>query len=438
MGKHVVGIVKYTTPMDSVRKVVEIAGGLNGIPESAKVFIKPNIVFWSKSVPFPKWGVITTSRVVEDIVRLLREAGINDITIGEGTVVLNPRDKETQEAAYQYLGYRSLEKKYGIKCVKVFERPFESVNLGDDVILNFNTDILNSDVVINLPVLKTHAQTVVSLGVKNLKGTIDINSRKKCHSVEGEKDLHFYVSRLIEKFPKTLTVIDGIYSNERGPGFDGKARRTNLLVASWDVLAADFVGARILGYGPEQVPHLNHAAKHYSRPLDMSDITVAGESIESVSSFHEYTFPYNEDDTLPMPMVKMGISGFSYPKYDTSLCTYCSLLTGAILTSIAMAWKGASWPNVEVLTGKLMRPTPGKKSIMIGKCLFEAHKKNPEAKDAIFVKTCPPDPEKIIEALTQNGVEIKPDILMNLDRFPAVFMKKYADRPEFDESFFQI
>ncbi|MFH0960683.1 MAG: DUF362 domain-containing protein [Pseudomonadota bacterium] len=438
MGKNVVGVMKYRTPFDSVREVIELAGGLNRISKSDRVFIKPNIVFWSRAVAFPKWGVITTSRVVADTVRLLREHGVEHVTLGEGTVVLDPKDRETQEDAYMYLGYRSLEKQYGIKCVKVFERPFEKVDLGDGVTLNFNTDILNSDVVINLPVLKTHAQAVVSLGVKNLKGTIDIKSRKKCHNVDGAKDLHFYVSRLIQKFPRMLTLIDGIYSNERGPGFDGKARRTNLLVSSWDVLSADFVGAKILGYTPEKVPHLAQAAQFYAKPLDMSDIQTSGEDVESVASFHDYTFPYNEDNSLPVAFAKMGISGISYPKYDTSLCTYCSLLTGAILTSIAMSWKGSSWPNVEVLTGKLMKPTRGKKSIMIGKCLFEANKDNPEIKDAIFVKTCPPSPDKIIEAFKQSGIEITSDILMNLDKFPAFFMKKYLNKPEFEESFFQI
>lgn len=438
MEKHVVGISRYTAPYDSIKQVVDLAGGLNRIPKTAKVFIKPNIVFWSKSAIFPKWGVITTSRVVADVVKLLVEYGLKDITIGEGTVVLDPKDKETQEDAYRRLGYRSLEKQYGIKCISVFDRPFEKVDLDAGLSLNFNTDILNSDLVIDLPVLKTHAQTVVSLGIKNLKGTIDINSRKKCHNVDGNRDLHFYVSKLSQKFPNILTVIDGIYSNERGPAFDGKARRTNLLIASWDVLSADLVGATILGHSPEKVPHLVHSANHYSRPMDLSDIDVRGLALESVVSFHNHTFPYTEDNSLPLSMAKMGIAGLTYPKYDSTLCTYCSVLTGAVLTSIAMSWKGSPWPDVEVLTGKLMKPTPGKRSVLIGKCLFEANKGNPDLKDAIFVKTCPPDPKKIIEAFSQSGVEINPDILMNLDKFPAAFMKKYANKPEFDESFYQI
>jgi uncharacterized protein (DUF362 family) len=48
------------------------------------------------------------------------------------------------------------------------------------------------------------------------------------------KDLHFLVSKLAEKMPPIFTLIDGIFSNERGPGPDGKLRRTNLLVASAD------------------------------------------------------------------------------------------------------------------------------------------------------------------------------------------------------------
>ena len=44
-----------------------------------------------------------------------------------------------------------------------------------------------------------------------------------------------------------LNLQDGIYTNERGPGPDGKLQRTNLLVASADVLSGDLVGAKIFG-----------------------------------------------------------------------------------------------------------------------------------------------------------------------------------------------
>jgi uncharacterized protein (DUF362 family) len=433
-----VAVVRYEEPQASVRKAVDLAQGLDHLPAGAKVFIKPNIVFWSTAVTLPKWGVITTSRVIEDAVILLKERGIDDITIGEGTVVYDPKDFTTAAHAFETLGYNTLGQRYGVKAVNVFERPFEKVDLGDGIRVNFNSDILHSDFVVNVPVLKTHAQTVVSLGIKNIKGTLDINSRKKCHSADPEKNLHFWVSKLVDALPPSLTIIDGIYTIERGPAFDGKARRSDLLVASADMLSGDMVGAKLLGYEPAEVPYLAHAARHRGRPLDLSDVKVVGEKIEDLASSHQYAFPYNEEGTLPVPMVKMGIRGLSYPKYDLSLCTYCSALTGAILMSIAFAWKGEPWDNVEVLTGKIMKPTPGKKTVLIGKCLYAANKNHPNIGEMIAVKSCPPSPEAIIDAIHQAGIDISPEILLNLDKAPGFFMRKYEGKPEFDDSFFRV
>jgi len=101
MNKSKVAIVRYETPVASVRKAIDLCGGLDHLPPASKVFIKPNIVFWSRTAAFPKWGVVTTSRVVEDMVVLLSERGITDITIGEGTVVYDPKDRETAQHAFE-------------------------------------------------------------------------------------------------------------------------------------------------------------------------------------------------------------------------------------------------------------------------------------------------------------------------------------------------
>ncbi len=128
MEKSVVAIVHYEKPLESVRKAVELCRGLDDVPADAKVFIKPNIVFWTPKVPFPKWGIITTSRLVEDAVILLKERGIDDITIGEGTV-LQSGDKETPSHAFESLGYNLMKDRYGVKVINTFEREFKKVNL---------------------------------------------------------------------------------------------------------------------------------------------------------------------------------------------------------------------------------------------------------------------------------------------------------------------
>lgn len=439
MKKSIAAIVKYEKPMESVQKAVEFSEGLKYLPSNARVFIKPNIVFWTKEVPFPKWGVITTSRIIEDMVVLLKDNGARDIIIGEGMVTLKPKDIETPAHAFESLGYGVLKKRYGVKPINVFERPFEKIDLGDGTTLKFNKDIFNSDFVVDLPVMKTHAQTVVSLGIKNLKGTIDISSRKKCHNADPEKDLNYMIARLPDKLPPIFTLIDGIYTSERGPSFDGRIRRSNLLAASRDILSADMVGAEILGHKPAEVPHLVHAALNRGRPADLSDVEVIGESIEEVASYHAYDFPYNEDGTLPVPMEKMGVKGLSYRKYDITMCTYCSGINGLVLTAVAQAWKGEPWDDVEILTGKVMKPTPGKKkTILLGKCMYQANKDNPDIQEMIAVKGCPPSPKEIVKALHKAGIEVDPALFDNIEQLPGFFMSRYKGKPEFDESLFRI
>ncbi len=440
MKSFTVSIVKYDRPLDSVRRAVDLSQGLAHLSTKAKVLIKPNIVFWTKSAPFPKYGVITTSRVVEDMVVLLKDEGIDDITIGEGIVIRKPGDNETPAHAFETLGYNLLKKRYGVKSINFYERPFETTDIGDGLTLNFNKDAMESDFIVNLPVMKTHAQTMVSLGIKNLKGAIDVDSRKKCHNADPGRDLNFMVARLADKMPPIFTLLDGIYTNERGPGFEGRMHRTNILVGSADVFSADLVGAKILGFDPSHVPHLCYAAKNRKRPMDLSDIKVVGERVEDVASKYAYKFHFNKSGNLPLPMEKMGIKGLSVIETDLTICTYCAgLVMDVILRAIARSWTGQPFDDVEILTGKVMKPTPGmKKTILLGKCMFEANKDNPDINEAIPVKGCPPQPTAMGKALKKAGFEIDSRAFEKFDEAPGRFMKRYEGNPEFEEAHFKV
>ncbi|MFW5961286.1 MAG: DUF362 domain-containing protein [Desulfohalobiaceae bacterium] len=440
MHQFPVAVTRYKDNQNSVQEVINMCSGLQNLPARPKVFIKPNIVFWSKACDFPKWGVITTSRVVEAVVKLLKEHGVEDITIGEG-IVSDPDDKETPAHAFKTLGYETLRQQYGIRYVNILEEPFAKVDVGLDHQLKFNEQILQSDFVVNLPVLKTHNQSVVSLGLKNLKGCLDITSRKKCHSPDAEMDLHLHISRLADSMPPMLTLIDGIYTLERGPAFDGKMHRSNILVASPDILSADMVGTKLLGHEPKQVPHLMHAAQHRARPVDLSDIKLLGEPLESLASYHEFDFEYFQDETreLPKPLAKQGLKGIFYRKFDSTMCTYCSALNGLVLTAIRFAWQGQPWNNIEILTGKAMEPSPGMQaSILLGQCMYKKNKEHPNLTRMIPVKGCPPDPQDILQALHEAGIQADPNLFQNIELLPGFFMSRYQNRPEFQETFFQV
>ncbi|MGB5909953.1 MAG: DUF362 domain-containing protein, partial [Promethearchaeia archaeon] len=369
MTKSIVSVVKYEEPLKSVRKVIDLVDGFRNLPVDGKIFIKPNLVYWNKHCDFPKWGMLTTSVVVEEVIKYLKEQGANDIAIGDGIIGDDTKDTETSKDAFEKLGYNLLKERYGIKTYDILERPYEKVELAEGVSAKMNSDMLHADFLIDIPVLKTHAQCVVSLGIKNLKGLINIASRKKFHGDDPKFNLHYNVAQLANLAPPSLTIIDGIYTLERGPTFDGKAHRSDILVASTDILSADFVGSKLLGINPKEVPHLVQAAQDRNRPVDLSDIEIKGEDIESLAKPHAWEFIYEDNNTVPFSYAKAGIGGISYRKYDETICTFCSFYSGVMLVAIKEAWKGKDFDNIEVLTGKVMEPTPGmNKTILLGQC----------------------------------------------------------------------
>ena len=435
MSKNLVSVVKYEEPLESVRKVIELSNLFDDLPKDAKIFIKPNIVYWS-SGPHPKWGVITTSRVMEDVVTILKEQGIDDITIGEGFGSV-----EAAEDAFKKLGYNDLKERFGVKLINTQDRPYEKIDMGCDFRVNFASDPLKADYIISLPVLKTHSQAVVSLGIKNLKGFISIPSRKKFHSADPIKNLHFNVAKLPNNIPPCLTLIDGIYSLERGPSMDGKAHRTNLLIASKDILSADIVGAKLLGIEPLDVPHLVHIANDRDRSTDLSDIEIVGEKVEAVASHHEWEFIYNEAGDLPLPFYRRQFKGLKYRRYDTSMCTYCSMINGLMLVLLKNAWNGDTFGDIEFLTGKIMEPSAGmNKTILVGQCQYIKNKDHPNINELVPIRGCPPSMDDIKNAFETCGIKVNPLMFQGdgTDAGGIIFLQKYKGKTEFEESFYKL
>jgi hypothetical protein len=86
-----------------------------------------------------------------------------------------------------------------------------------------------------------------------------------------------------------------------------------------------------------------------------------------------------------------------------------------------------------------MKATPGRKNtVLLGKCIYEANKDNPDIRNMIAIRTCPPGAEALVKALRRAGIEINPEILKFRGRTAASNMKPYENRPEFDESLFKI
>lgn len=434
-----VSVVPYYPTGESVAEALELSGAFDRLRSSDRVFIKPNIVFWSRQTQIPPWGVITTTKVVEDIIVALKRFGINHIIIGEGTITLDPRDTQTAAHAFDRLGYTALARRYGVTVVNLFEHPFRPVNLSNGTTIKLAENFLDADFIISLPVLKTHAQTRVSLSQKNLKGCLDMASRKAFHSGDPQNDLDNHIAAFMDILPeKICTVIDGIFSLERGPNYTGTAQRSDVLIASKDLLAADIVAAHILGIPPDTVGHIAKTCLKKGIAPSIDAVEIVGEPLDMWAKKHNWDFPYNADNTLPLQMDFMKIKGLSFPKYDSSLCSYCSGITGMLQAAITAAWKGIPFDNVEVLTGKMQRPMPGMNhTLLLGKCQVKLNTHHPAIKNAIKVNGCPPRIDDLITGLHKAGIDITDSFAQNIEATPELFMKKYAKKPQFSMDFFQ-
>lgn len=372
-----VGIVKYDGTLNALRRAIELCNGFENLKGDNKVLLKPNIAWGGGgSKKMPKYGFITTSRIVEDLIQLLRERGCKHVSIGEGAVVSEELGSDTFKG-YKWSGIERVAKKYGVKLIDFNQESYRKVKL-DGTEIGISNTALESDFLINLPVLKTHTQTKLSLGLKNLKGCLDMKSRMEFH----KKDLEHLIALLNTQLRPELTIVDGIYAMERGPDSLGTAHRTNLIIAGKDNLSCDIVGSTVLGIEPSSVQHLEEFASVAKRSLDMKRVDVRGESIKDVTK--ELKWDRDPEDMFREAEVK----GFSCQRPGKHFCSGCLISIESVLLAFLKDNAGITLDNIEICCGSEVKPRRGSKKVfLVGNCSIRANK---DVEDAITVEGCPP------------------------------------------------
>jgi hypothetical protein len=300
--------------------------------------------------------------------------------------------------------------------------------------LQVSKPALQSDFLINMPALKTHNQTMLSLGLKNLKGCLSIKSRKFCHS--SDNSLDHYVSHFVERLRPGLTVVDGIYGLEKGPFYVGKAVRMDALAASTDPLAADCAGAILAGFDPSDVPHIREYAERSGRSPDPEAFEFRGTAPEELKRKLRWDNTWQDDNSGPRAWDRMGIKGVSIPKYDKTICSICSGLYSPILVMIMSAFRGEPFSGVEILSGKAMEPSGrAEKSLLLGNCMIKANRKHSGIREAVYVKGCPPSPESLMRGMEECGFQVRMEFY---EQFRQALVDRYKGKEGFDEGLYYV
>ena len=143
--------------------------------------------------------------------------------------------------------------------------------------------ILNADVLINLPKLKTHAMTSYTGAVKNLFGTIPGTHKAELHFRLDDRDA--FCSMLVdlcERVKPTLNIMDAIIGMEGDGPTSGTDRFAGLVMASESAYELDLAASSVIGYVPGEVPTVREAAERGYTPTSAAELDIRGERIEDV------------------------------------------------------------------------------------------------------------------------------------------------------------
>ncbi len=246
---------------------------LEGICPGATVVIKPNITAENLSW---RQGVVTNPDLVRAIVELVSERKPGRILIAEAIAVgLNVKN------AYAYLGYHRIAAETGAELVDLYDEEFVTVPVpGSEPhrSLEVSKVVLDADFLINVPVLKTHVAAGISVGMKNLMGTISVEQKKRFHFF-GVADSVVDLNTVVRP---QLTVADGIAAGEGDGPMANEPVGFLTLLAGTDARAVDTVCARVMGFETREIPILGRAEERLG-VLAPADILVAGEGLASAT-----------------------------------------------------------------------------------------------------------------------------------------------------------
>lgn len=240
-------IVQGTSVAEMVERVLKPFGGMSAIIRSGdRVLIKPNVA-WDRS---PEQAATTHPELVASLVRMALVHGASEVIVSD--VACNDPRK-----TFNRSGIKKAAEEAGGKVI--IPETFRDIDYGGKIISQFPTGevFLKADRIINVPIVKHHSLTRVTIGMKNLYGVIG-GRRHKLH-----QEVHQSIVDLAGAVKPTFTVVDAtrvLMANGPQGGSISNVKTMNMIAAGTDPVALDAWGSEFLNLTPGDVQHLKLAA----------------------------------------------------------------------------------------------------------------------------------------------------------------------------------
>jgi|GEM_PF-94166 len=349
-----------------------------------RVLLKPNL----GRVAEASSGIVTNPQVVAATIDALRNAGAAHIAIGE-----SPITGVNTMQAFEKSGMAAMAKERDCPCIDMDRRnPIEvAVRNGTAVSsLKVCADLFDFDIIVSIPVMKTHMHTVVTLAVKNMKGCLWRRSKVELHMLPRipfmeDKSLNVAIADMASILRPHLSIIDGTVGLEGLGPSAGDPKPLDLVIVSDNAFAADTIACSIMGIDPATVPHLRIAAGRGYGSIDMKSFEILSPGWESL---RQPFAPVPENIAMKFPGAVI---------LDEQSCSACQSTVMLFMKrygeQLSEYFPGGKPVNIAIGKGHKGIP-PG--TICVGNCTRRF-------RDAgLYVPGCPPVASSILTAIEKS------------------------------------
>ena len=267
-----VAVIKGERSLDTVYKALDVFPLKKALSKWNRVLIKVNLIS-SKT-----WdtGVTTDPVVVEAIIHKMRDLG-KIVNVVETDAQVTNANKAVVGS-----GMMDMLDRVGVEFINMRhdDEKVELPVIGGKTLKSFKVArIATESALISASKMKTLYLTDVTLGLKNMFGMLTTKWKAKYHI----KNMHKVIHDVIKTLPPHLSVIDAFVALKTKKGFapiSGTPVKLDTVIASLDPVAADAVGARILGFDPSKVMHIQWLYESGIGEID--NLKIHGENVENL------------------------------------------------------------------------------------------------------------------------------------------------------------
>ncbi|MHB0859032.1 MAG: DUF362 domain-containing protein [Anaerolineae bacterium] len=260
------------------------------------VAVKPNETYATKE----SRDAVTQPDTLRAVLRHIKQFGPRELVVTGGAGAAETED------VFRIVGLMEVVEEEGAMFFDHNRAPFERVNLtyapGKDVsgpqeYVMVNPRVLEYETLIALNQLKLHATATVTMALKNIAMSFPAADyyghprSKEYHKHEFFADMHSFIAAMARRFPIDLAITAGHPAMIGTGPVEGHAVETGLVIASTDAVAADAVGAKLLGFNADAVHHLWEAGRMGLDQVELEQMTFPAMSLEeAIAAFTEAAY----------------------------------------------------------------------------------------------------------------------------------------------------